>query len=146
MLADLGFYNGDIDGKIGTGSMNAAVAFAKQYGVSLSGGITNDFCARLIEAWQVAMTQPAPVEPAVTPAPTTGGSRIIFSKIPRSMFRTVAQTTTGAQTTNGEQPTTSGQGWWASQPTTTKVAIGAGAIAVAALGAYMLMGKGSKAT
>ncbi len=146
MLADLGYYAGAIDGKIGSGSQTAAVKFAADQGISVGGGITSEFCDKLIKAW-VAATAPeaAPAEPAPAPAPRmrVKPTTDVFQAGARVMRDGQVARQQQAPPSNGP-PAVNGNGgikaWWRGASTTTKVAVGVGAAAVIGIIGYAIFG------
>ena len=134
MLQDLGYYKGQIDGKVGTGTLSAAQRFAADHGAPWGGSLSNDFCAKLIQAWQAQMApSPSPQIPRddAAPKPSNGGPN-------------------GEPPKNGAPPApvTNGNGaagWWGRQSTGVKAAVVVGSAAVLGLIVYALVG-GKKAT
>lgn len=149
MLSDLGYYPGAIDGKIGSGTINAAKAAADQFGVALmsGGGLSNTFCQKLMSEWQAAMGTAAVPAPVPKPVPTH------IPAEPPPPTRTTTQPPNGVivngngvAVTNGQSALDKAKSWWNSQPTGMKIGIGVGVVAVAGLIIYAIAKGGKKRT
>lgn len=153
MLADLGFYAGAIDGKIGPGTLGAAEDFATTHGAPWGGPLSNEFCVKLIEVWTASQASPAADPVTQTPTTTTSRQMVTLSKVPRSILRLRPSTVAAQQDQTATQPTTNGNGnggglldrikaWWGSQSTVTKAAVGVGAAGIVGLVIYSFVKKG----
>ncbi len=111
-LADAGFYTSEVDGKWGTKTQNAVVAFAQSKGIKVSGGINQAFCDAL--AAETAASEPQAPEPS--------GAGVPQPSAPRSEPTAVAE--------SGGSGTLA---WWSRQQTGTKVAVVGGGVAVLAI-------------
>lgn len=155
MLQDLGYYNGMIDGDIGTGTITAMKHFGNDHGVPISGSLSNAWCQKLMEAWQAKMQRsapgpaPAPDPSPASPGPSPSNGASVATAPPNGGQTTQNGTTNGgaiASTTNGLGPIDKAKLWWNSQSTGTKAAIGLGAVAVVGLIVYAAVGGKKKAT
>lgn len=153
MLQELGYYTGTVDGEWGSGTQNAVIKFAQANlpPGALTSGINPTFCQAVIDKWQ-ALHAPPPSAgtPAPSAAPTAGKfmlSSAALSKltVPLKIGPGGAVTTTAAAPTPEAVREEGVMGWWGSQSTGTKVAIGIGAAAVVGLIIYGLMGMGGRA-
>jgi hypothetical protein len=152
MLADLGFYSGAIDGKIGPGTLGAAEDFATTHGAPWGGPLSNEFCVKLIEVWTASQAQPA-ADPVTQTPTTTSRQMVTLSKVPRSILRLRPSTVATQQAQTATQPNGNGNGnggglldrikaWWGSQSTVTKGAVGVGAAGIVGLVIYSFVKKG----
>lgn len=149
MLKDLGFYKGTIDGQVGQGTINAAAAFGKQYGVPISGGLSNTFCGKLIQVWSSKFSQPAPAPAPQPPSqdvppPPEGRPNSGQPPAPRNGEGTKPgnQNGNGATAAPGGAVANKAKGWWASQSTGTKAGVAIGSVAVLGLLGYAIASSG----
>lgn len=137
MLSDLGFYTGPLNGEIpaqGNATHSAIVAWGKAYGVDLSGGITNDVCAAMIDAHNRRGEEPS--GGAAQPAFPTS---TLKSQMSYRAIRQPVTTKSGAGPSGAAVPAGGGAaGWWASQSTAVKAAVIVGAFAAVGVGAYAI--------
>jgi hypothetical protein len=153
MLQDLGYYSGTIDGKVGTGTLNAMKKFGNDHGVPIVGSLSNAWCQKLMSEWQARM-QPAPA-PAPAPPPPAGRP----NGQPPSNGGPVATpgngngapvpsngNGNGVAPAPGAGPIDKAKAWWNEQSTGVKAAIGIGGVAIVGLIIYALVGGKKKAT
>lgn len=153
MLAELGFYKGTVDGKWGSGTQTAVVKFAQANlpPGALTAGINPTFCQAVIDKWQALHGPPPGTSPPAPSGGTSTGKKMISPTVMSQIIGPFQMGPGGATTTTGAEPAVEApreegvMGWWSSQSTGTKVAIGIGAAAVVGLAIYALMGAGGAA-
>ena len=141
MLAELGFYAGQVDGQIGPQSLKAIRTFAESVGLSTGGTSPKaDVCQAIISAYTAKMAAAGPT------APSTTRPRYTISRVMRPRIIVLQKQPDGSTVPVEVEagPIARLGVWWDEQTTLTKVAVVGGGVAVVGGIAWLAMG-GKKA-
>lgn len=146
MLAELGFYAGQVDGQIGPQSLTAVRQFAEALGVSYTKGTfpKAPVCQAIITAWTAKMAATPPSTVTTSTAPSKGPTYTIAQR--KRIIDMIQRTGTYSSSMAIDSGPLEKMGaWWGEQTTVTKVAVVGGGVAVVGGIAYLAFGK-KKAT
>lgn len=145
MLKDLGYYPGAIDGKVGSGTLRGAAAFARANGLP-TGHVTSAFCKTLVASWEasrpsVPVPMPPFVAPPAPPAWPPAAPAVVVPPTPPASRRELpvdpGQRLPATHAPPPAKPPASTTTGLAKMMTGTNIAIGAGALAALGLLIYV---------
>lgn len=139
MLAELGYYAGQVDGQLGPQSLKAIRVFAESVGLSTGGTFPKaDVCQAIISAYTAKMAATAPT---ASPS-TTWRSRYTVSKVTRPRIIVLKKPDGTMEYVEADAgPFAKIGGWWGEQSTMTKVAVVGGGVAIVGGIAWLTMGR-----